>query len=492
MVVYSEQSPEDARDIALRLERVDEAMRFMLNVGQDKEPIPRSAKLTVYHHGDTDDIGRLIGYYGVYGFFLPRAGNSTAYIPFREAVERGSLGVRDYRSQLTPEIVMFHEYAHYFMFQHAAAIYPHWYVEGFAEVYGTIQLNENGFVLGAPAKHRSDTFRYLGSYRVERMLVPPEKIDGRDQAQAYAMGWLLSHYLSFSNERPGQLNKYFSLLNAGKSDREAAEGAFGSLSELNRDLDRYQRGRINGFEVTFPDYKVPFVEVRQVSEDEAAILPYRIRSTVGVDEDGAQELLGPVRSISDRFPNSIPVLLELAEAEFDAKNYAQSEDAATRVLALNPDNVSARIYLGRIALRRAQDDPSQFHVARGFFVEAARLERSNPVPLIGFYLSYQLEGREPPENAKIALETAFEFAPFDDDVRTTLAHMLLTENRDNDALAVLGPIANNPHGGKRAKKIHELAKSIREGDKAEALEFLAPKFESPKNEEEEEKEVLHQ
>jgi len=484
MIVYSEQSADDARELAIKLERMDEAMRFMLNIPKDKRPLPDSAKLTVFHFGDTDDIGRLAGAYGVYGFFMPRAGNSTAYIPLKEAAERGSIGTRVERGALTPDIVMFHEYAHYFMFQHAAAAYPAWYIEGFAEVYGTIDIQSNGFVLGAPAKHRGATLSVLGSYRVERLLDPPEELQWKDGAQIYAMGWLLSHYLSFSEDRRGQLDKYFALINQGKTNKEAAEGAFGNLSKLNRDLDRYQRSKIRGVEVTFPDYKLPDVAVRPLTEAEAAIMPYRIRSSAGVDENEAAKIVGPVRGIAEQYPDSIPVLLELVEAEYDAANYNQSEAAVRRILNIEPENVRAHTYLGNIALRRAEDDPAQFEIARSAFALAARLDRYDPLPLFGYYLSYRLAGQTPPENALIALEMAYEFAPFDDGIRVALAHLLLTEHRNSDALAVLTPIANNPHGGKRAKRIYELAQEIRQGQTAEAMEYLAPKLGQPDDEEE--------
>lgn len=484
MIVYSEQSADDAKELAIKLERMDEAMRFMLNIPKDTKPVPDSAKLTVFHFGNTDDIGRLAGAYGVYGFFKPMAGHSTAYIPLREAAQRGSIGTRVERGALTPDIVMFHEYAHYFMFQHAAAAYPSWYIEGFAEVYGTIDLLPDGFVLGAPAKHRGATLSVLGSYRVERLLDPPEELQWKDGAQIYAMGWLLSHYLSFSEDRRGQLDKYFAHINQGKSNLEAAEGAFGSLSKLNSDLDRYQRSNIRGVEVTFPDYIMPDVTVRPLTDAEAAIMPYRIESSAGVDEKEAARLVEPVRNLAAQYPTSLPVLLELTEAEFDLSNYDASETAAKQILQIDPDNVRAHVYLGNIALRRAEEDSSQFAIARSTFALATKLAPRNPQPLFGYYLSYRLAGLTPPEDALIALEMAYEFAPFDDSIRTALAHLLLIEQRNSDALAVLTPIANNPHGGKRAKKIHELAQDIAAGETSEALAYLAPKLGKPEDEEE--------
>ena len=54
--------------------------------------------------------------------------------------------------------------------------------------------------------------------------------------------------------------------------------------------------------------------------------------------------------------------------------------------------------------------------------------------------------------------------------------MLLTENRDRESIALLGPIINDPHASKRAKKLRDLVRKIEQGDKSGALVELAPKF----------------
>lgn len=483
-IVYSETSEEEAEQFAVELERFDEAMRYLRGIAKDAEPLPESAKLTVYQFGDINDIGRLAGSRGVAGFFIPRAGQSVAFVPAREARDRGSFGTRpDDESDLDAKTVLFHEYAHYFMYQHAAAAYPAWYREGFAEVYGTVELIDDGFRIGNPAKHRAAVLRYLNSYPVSRLLDPPEDMTYRDGAQIYAMGWLLSHYLTFSQERQGQLGKYLDLINAGKTSREAADEAFGDLDELNRDLDRYRRGRVQGIEVTFPDYQPPAADVRPLTEAEAGRMMLHITSSRGVDEDEAQSLVPEARALAERYPNSTPVLLAAMEAEFDAENDDRAEALARRILALDDSSARAHIYLAKIAMRRAKDDPAQFLVAREEYAKANRLEPSNPVPLNGYYLTYRLAGETPPENALIALEQAYVHAPFATDIRTNLAHLLLTEGRNSEAIVLLGPLINDPHAGKRGKKLRDLAEKIEQGDTAEALAELAPSLE-PKEEEE--------
>lgn len=474
-VVYSDTSGQAAQDLAVKLERFDEAMRFMLGVAADTTATPRSGKLTVYQFGETADIGRLSGSAGVAGFFIPRAGQSVAFVPSRDD-RRATPGTRNERGVLTPQIVLFHEYAHYFMFQHAAAAYPAWYREGFAEVYGTMELLPNGFRLGAPAAHRASVLQHLNAYHVRRLLDPPEQMTGEDGAQIYALGWMLSHYLTFSGQREGQLATYLREINQGATSLEAAQRAFGDLDALNNDLNTYRRGRTPLKEVTYSNYAAPTATVRKLGPDEQAMMAMHIVSTRGVDEAKARALVPDARALVQRFPQSVPVLLAATEAEFDAKNLDQAAALANSVLAIEANNPRAQLYLGRIALERAKTTPAAFAEARRAFAAANRADPANPDPLYHYYLTHVLAGETPPEPALVALETAYDHAPFDSSIRETLAHLLLTEGRDQEAITVLNPIINNPHAGKRAKEVRELVTKLKAGDRAPALAELAPKM----------------
>ena len=81
-----------------------------------------------------------------------------------------------------------------------------------------------------------------------------------------------------------------------------------------------------------------------------------------------------------------------------------------------------------------------------------------------------------PETALIALENAYFNAQFDRSFRQTLGHLLLLEQRDTDALSVLGPVINDPHAPKRIDRLNKILEEL-EADpskRAEALEFLSP------------------
>lgn len=504
--VYSDSDAEQAAETAVMMERVDEAMRFMLKIAPDEREPELSEKLTLYQFGTSRDIGRLIDSKSVAGFFIPRGGNTVAFTPLKEELQRGSRGYnRSDDTDLSPQTVLVHEYAHYFMFRHAPAAYPYWYREGFAEVYGTLDLQDDGFIFGAPANHRADAIRYLRSYDLENLFTRPERMRYKDVFAAYAQGWLLSHYLTFSGDRDGQLKTYLDLLNQRVDGEEAARRAFGDLGELQSDMRKYQSGRLTGKTVTFDGYRPPEVTVRALGDAEKASLPIRAQSQSGVTRDMALALVDDARSLAATYRNSAMAQLTAAEAFFDARLYDEAEAAASRAQEIDADDAWPNIWLGRIALTRAvgfdpvEDsewdaipaDPAYFAVAEEEFAKANHKDPQNPAALHEFYLSHRLSGKPVPETALIALEDAYFNAQFDQSFRLTLGHLLFLEERDTDALNVLGPVINDPHAPKRIDRLNKLLTELEAGEnvRPEILEFLSPEpgwLEQPEPDDEDE------
>lgn len=482
--VYSSGEETDAREMAVNLERLDQAMRMFRGLPVDGSSLPESSKPTIYQFGKIDDIGNLAGRQGVAGFFIPRAGNSVAFVPLEEENNRSAtFGTRvKGRDGLTPGRVLFHEYSHYFMFQHAPAAYPFWYIEGFAELFGTIEFVEGGFNLGEPPDHRNFALREL-TLNVERIINPPSRMTGLDLEGQYAYGWMFTSYLSFEPSRAGQLSKYLTLVNSGKPNLEAAREAFGDLGKLQRELESYQRGRARGISAKFPESSSPDVSVRALTTAENAIMKLHMQSTRGVDKKAAERQVPEVRELLTRFPDTKAVVDAALEVEFDAGNLEAAETLAQKLQVLDEDSVRSRLYLARIAMKKAETDKAQLVKAREFFAEANRLDPSQPEALQGYYLTFVLNEEAAPEHALIALESAYRYAPFDQNIRLQLAHLLLTEKRDEEAIIILGPVVNSPHGGKRAEEYRDLVEKFKAGDRDPLLTKLAPKLKAEDDEE---------
>ena len=487
--VVSEGGKEMAQEVAISLERLDQALRLFRGLPLDAGSVHDSEKVTIYQTGTSSDIGSLVHSDDVAGFFIPRAGNSVAFAPASETRRsRGSLGTRpESREELNPGQVLFHEYTHYFSRQHAPAAYPFWYSEGFAELFATIRFTDGGFTLGEPPRYRNVVLRELG-FDVEDILdldTEGGRVSGIDVARQYAYGWMFTSYLTFEPSRQGQLAQYLRMVTEGVPNLEAAKQAFGDLKKLQKDLDKYRRGRVRAISVSFPIGSEPDLEIRQLNEAEAAVMPLHIRSTAGVRKKDAASLAAMGRTLVARYPDSPSVINAAMEAEFDAGNYSQAADLAKRLQTLESNSIRAFSYLAKIALADGKADPDKIRMAREYLLKANRIDPNRPDILTEYFNTFVYAGEAIPEAAKIGLEHAFGIAPYDTAVRRSLAYLLLTEQRNREAEIILGPVINLPHAsGEEIDELRDMVKQAKNGDAAPLLEELRPSLEKDEEEEE--------
>ncbi|MCB2066699.1 MAG: hypothetical protein KDE15_08685 [Erythrobacter sp.] len=440
-IVYSEDTENETREFAQDLERLDEVLRFMNGVGADDGSLPPSAKVTVYRFGETADMSALAAgnrNSGIGGFFIPRAHGSVAFVPRRRDRQRGrSASERiDEDMMLDPKAILFHEYVHYFMFQHRDAPYPLWYSEGFAELFSNLEFGDDYFVIGQVPPWRSASLATI-SIDLPDTFDPPARGTRETVGRTYAHGWLIASHLNLNPARRGQMGAYMQAISQGATVMQAAEQAFGDLEVLRRELEEFRRGRSRILRVPYSVQADPPVEMHRLTEDEVARMDMMIRSERGVDEAEAQRLVPQARRLVEQYPQSEAVLLAATEAEFDARNYAEAESLAQRAMTLDPESTMAAIYYAEVPLRQSFEDPSRLAVARSRFAAANRMENDHAFPLYGYYLTYLLDdGQEIPETARQALEDAFAYAPFDQDVRRALVHLLLLEDRAPEARVV--------------------------------------------------------
>ena len=488
--VVSEGGKEMASEVATSLERLDQSLRLFRGMPLDEGEVSESEKVTIYQTGTTSDIGDLAYSNGVAGFFSPRAGNSVAFVPAeKERRSRGRLGTRqETGTDLNPGQVLFHEYAHYFSRQHAPAAYPFWYSEGFAELFATIRFRDDGFNLGEPPRYRDFVLSQL-SFDVEDILdldTEEGRVNGMDIARQYAFGWMFTSYLTFEPSRQGQLAQYLRLVNGGKPNLEAAREAFGDLRQLQRDLEKYHRGRARAIAVDFPAGSAPDIELTQLDAAGAAAMPIHIRSTAGVNKKNAGEVAEKARALVAQYPQSPMVLDTAMEAEFDAENYASATSLANRLAAVDSETIRPHLYLARIAFEEAKTDPAKVAEARKHLVTANQMDPNRPDVLQAYFDSFVYAGEAIPEDARVGLEQAFRIAPFDIGIRRSLAYLLLLEKRDREALIILGPVVNLPHAsGDEIKELREMVKQAEAGDSAALLEELRPKIDDEDEDEDE-------
>lgn len=451
-IVYSEGKERAVRDFASRLERFDQGMRIIR--GLPDRPEDRANPLTVYVVDNQEAVrklcagGRSINKSGcgeVAGFYQGHVEGSVAFTP-RYSGNGNKL-------DLSAQIVLFHEYSHHVMLANFSAAYPEWFVEGFAEFNSTARFDKDGIIgFGVAAMHRAYGLVYGTSMPIEELLTGETgKMNGEKSDVFYGRGWLLTHYLTFSETRDGQLAKYLNAVNSGVSSLDAARSAFGDLKTLDKELDTYLKGKFSYIPLPVPELDDSRVIVRTLTPGEQAMMLIRMQSDRGVDKESAATLVAQARLLAQPFPNDPGAQLALAEAEYDAGNDDLAEAAADRVLAAKPDSYGALLYKGRVRMRRAGkaglSDDAQWKQIRNWFIKANHVQPNGAEPLWLFYSSFRTQRIMPTRNAVAGLRRAFELVPQDPNVRFGLAQQYLNDNQLADARVILAPLAYDPHAG---------------------------------------------
>lgn len=477
-VIYADEKPERLREFATRLEKFDKAVRLARSM-QDNPP-GQGNRLTVFVVQNIGQVQKLSQTKDPYlaGFYTGRATGSLAFVPRRAG--DGS------KTDLDPETIFFHEYAHHLMMQDLNRPYPEWMIEGFAEFMSTAIFEKDGSVgLGAPALHRGYSLFADVQIPLEKLLAGNyTKLSAEERASLYARGWLLAHYLTFEPSRKGQLATYLDGIAKGDDALVAARQAFGDLKELDRNLGGYlNRKRMAYLPIAASRLTIGPINVTPLTAGAAAILPLRMQSKRGVDEKTAGPIANQIRAVAAQYPDDPLVQVTLAEAEHDAGNLDAAWAAAERALKADPKSTEAMIYKGRVMMERAEKSgtDADWKEARRWLLAANKLDTEDPEPLMLFYESYVRQGEPPTANAIAALHYASRLAPQDGGLRMTSAMQYLSERKLDEARLEIAPIAYDPHGGSYAAAARQVLELVSKGDVKGALGIRAPE---PKADEE--------
>ena len=469
-IIYADLNPTELRSYAERLERFDQAVRYVR--GMADPALTDSERLTVFALQSESAVARLAGIgSSVRGFYRGNAAGAYMFVPRRA-------GSRFNEFDLDSDAIFFHEYAHHLQLRDTSVALPAWVVEGFAEFFATAEVRKDGSVrIGKPPLYRVYALHRLNALTIEEMLggTPGRRMSEDERHQLYARGWLLNHYLTFQQARKGQLVRYLQEIQRGIPALQAARTAFGDLQALDRELDRYMRGKITVIDVEARVLPIGNVDVRALSPAESAMIGVHIRSRRGVNPTTGPVLAADARKAAAPYPNDPFVQSALAEAEYDARNYAAADAAADRALAANPNHVPALIYKarGQMALSRGMSDPARWDRLRDWLLKANKLDTENAEPLALYYRSF-VEARErPTRNAIDGLLYSVDLAPQDRGLRIMAVRALLLENRAAEAKALLAPLAYRPHAAPEFREAMDRAMAaLTAGDVKTALGVL--------------------
>lgn len=467
-VVYSDQNEKDVRKYTDRLERYHNAMALQFPQLQNKPSA--SNRVTVYVVRDVGQVQKLAGDKNgeIAGFYLPRAGSSSAFVP--------RIGFDDENDDFS-QVVLRHEYAHHVMFSISSYSYPLWFTEGFAEFYAAAKFNDDGSVgLGLPAKHRFAELFLAKDVPVESLLDTARYLKNKTKTYDafYGRSWLLFHYLRFDEKRKGQMSAYLAKLTKGEKELDAAKTVFGDLKTLDNDMDRYMLQRRLSYNLLSGDTLKPgAIAIRMLGPGASAMMSVRIQSKRGVDEKAAALLLPAAKAVAAQYPDDPFVLTALSEAEYDAGHDAEAIAAADKSTAIDKGQTNAYLQKGYAMARMAKDaknpDAAWSKVRKQFLIVNG-IENDHPIPLIQFYESYIEQGKKPTENAVTGLEWALQLSPFDVELRLTVAQQMIGDERYDDAITVLGPLASSPHNKGVSDSALEMIKKAEEARAKQAAD----------------------
>lgn len=462
-IIYADSSAAELKAYGERLERFDQAVRKVRSMADPS--LTDAQRPTIFALKDEDAVGKTVGNDSLLGLYVTSAAGSYAFVP-------RTAGYYAKRAELNPETVFFHEYAHHLQLGTTTAALPAWMSEGFAEFFGTAEIMHNGSVrIGRPPQDRQWWVqRYDGFTIVEMLAGSLRNATSREISSLYGRGWLLTHMLTFSPARRGQLKRYVDALQGGTQPLKAAKDAFGDdLRSLDRDMDAYLRqSRFNTLVVEGGALAVGPIEVRPLRPGEAAVMATRMELRRGLDRKEAQRVVARARKIAELHASDPAVQVVLAEAELAAKSPAAAEAAARRAYALEPSGAAA-LAIGRAMVENGRKAPAgtDWKEVRSWIARANKADSENAEPLMLFYRTFLHAGAKPTSNAVEGLMYAVALAPRDEDLRIEAVRQLVADNRLREAQTLFAPSAYYPHSGdvwraRKASIVEALARSNRD------------------------------
>lgn len=469
-ILTIDDSEENARDFAVRLERFDAALRLLYGVPDNPDQHLRPVAIYAFKE---DVFFAACRCPGMAGFYSARTDSSfimTLHLPNidRKAKTGG----------WSSQALLLHEYTHNFVSANFPIAYPYWFQEGFAEFNANTTFEKDGsLIIGYPANYRGDGLLNGSKPSMKRLFDPNQFGYGDDPDLIYGYGWLLTHYLMLKPERHGQLAAYLSAMNKGVPSLKAAQQAFGDLAALDKELSGYRRGLLMA-PLRVPPGKPLAAVVTTLSPGEAAMLPAYVGMRTGGTKLYRTGLAQSAQGIAKRYPADAVVAAQLAEIETAAGRFDKADAAADKALAIDPKSVQALIQKGSVGIARAHEakasDPAVWTAARTWFLKANRADPDQVMPLYLYYMSFVSAKTKPSPGAIKGLMRAAVLAPESDDVRMALAKQFLLDGDAATARSLLQPIAFTPHRP-RAKNIPLDALNLIDAGKVEEAKALLTK-----------------
>ncbi len=476
-VIYGDTSRGEIQRYAQKLERFDALLRSYYPIRVDHE-IPKLDIVLANGGGDMNRMEPGISS-SVAGFYAPDSGRIFAVVNTRSEMD---------------DVVIFHEYAHHFMFQMTAVAYPSWFVEGFAEYYAQADVRPDRIRIGGISQGRMNSLTG-GS----NTWAPTEDVlrwrlsrSGRYRAfDYYAQSWALTHYMLGDPDRTRKLGQYLALVGNGTDSAAALQTAFGRTpAQLQDDLRRYLSGSVN---VLSPQLQLADAEVSitpmPASWDRLVWFDFRLDQDPytprepGPDatvedkrkaaerqkeaEEEQRDLIRDALAAAAQYPGDRMGLLVKARAQNLAGSPSDAFETLEPLLtADSKDSIALRLG-GEFLLGMAEKETDPTVKAGMMRQVRSYLSRALDADPLDFRTYLALDDSRktasgyPNDNDLSTLEIAATLAPQSSDARLRTARAYMAHNQPALAIIMLTPVANDPHGGSGQTAVRALLAQAR-------------------------------
>ncbi|HZF93603.1 MAG TPA: hypothetical protein VEZ20_01895 [Allosphingosinicella sp.] len=468
-VVYSEGGEARLRTQVSELEDFHRLLR-QLTATSDPATAP---KLHIYMVSGPGELRQV----------APWAGADIA--GFYNASPEGILAVADPsagRGWMGRNEILFHEYAHHFMLQHFPAVYPQWYIEGFAEYVATARFEDNAIEYGRTNAARASWIAdRSGWLPLDQLLFTnPERLEERPASQFYAQSWILVHYLLRDGTRMRQLNNYLVAVGRGQPARPAFEQAFGAtVTQVQRQLMSYSSGGMTFTRTGRPaSWQPAEVALTQLPASAGDLLLLDAAMTLG-DEVEGDAFVRRVRREAGAAPDAFARRV-LARAEALRGDGAAAERLLTELLAASPNDAELLYLMGMRHLRAGRADqanrPAHFRTAQRWFGRAHRADENHYPTLYRYAESLSSDPAALlSENTTNILLLAQQIAPQAHRLRLSAANLLMRRGSWAEAEAMLLPLASHAHAG---ASMHA-ARALLQKTRARSIDGIPGVFDVP-------------
>lgn len=439
-IVYSDGDQRTLVAYVRKLETLDTLMRMLHGLPASGAP-PR--KLPVYLVAN-DQALRVVwpdAPKGIGGFY--RAGDEDIF----------AVAMRTGRE----DEIVFHEYAHHFMMQHFPFGYPDWMVEGWADFYGAVTIDTRHVTYGMYNEMRARqllTAKWIPLSDIvtkrSRSVTDPEQA-----SLFYGEAWIVVHYFLSDPERRKALDVALREIAAGGDPVAAIEKAARMrLPEFQTFLkDKYLPKGMPYSRIAADTFGMAPVETTELGPvaDDLLLLAQRMRGQVSDDQRAAT--VAVVRRAAGKHPADPLARLTLARAELQFGDRAEGVRLLEALLRDEPANVAALQFLAADRLRAAMEAPDAgvgpLREAAAYLRRAATADPDNYTTVYLAARVRQVSGAAnyPSENDLNNWALAYAIAPQYGQIRFGLADALLRRGKPAQAILLLEPLANDPHGG---------------------------------------------